>query len=223
MSKRHHLESPNESSLKEVEQLEDRSELSTLYPKVGKRWEGDLVDPIERDRRRDHAHDTVSFGIRKEFWRVGILAPLPLVLFSIFIAFIFAVTTIDNVPQLAIPMMLLFFLWAIVSWFIFRKVIDIFYSYGVRAASFLIALVALLALSVQTIHLITEPLHHNFLMRSTLVVAGFSLALSVLLSFGLLRLWTTPRLSGKAKVGIVAILALVLLVLAALLTVLALI
>lgn len=221
MDRKHKLEAPNNESLKTIEQLGDRSELSTLYRTSRDQWDGELVSPEEREHRRQKKQESLSFGIRRQFWLVGLIAPLPLVLFSLFIGFIFAVFTEDNAPLLVIPMMILFLLWGVVSLILLRKTFELFYQHGLRALPYIVTLVILLALSIQSIYLITIPMHGQGIMSSVLLVSAIELLWSIILSYALIILWTTPRLSGGAKMGIITIFSTILLAMAVALTLVA--
>ncbi len=219
MDRKHKLDAPNNESLKHIEQFGDRSELSTLYPRRGKQWDGDLVSPEERDRRRQKKDETLSFGIRKQFWLVGLLTPLPLVILSLFIGVIFAIATEDNIPQLVIPGMFLFFIWMMLLYGIMRKTNEVFYRHSLRAIPYIVTLVILLALSVQSIYLLTIPLHSEQLVASLALVGAIELGWSILISYGLIFLWTTPRLSGNTKMSLIAVFAAALLGVSVLLTI----
>lgn len=219
MDGKHKLDAPNNESLKHIEQLGDHSELSTIYPRRGKQWDGDIVSAEERNRRRQKSAETLSFGIRRQFWLVGLLTPLPLVILSLFLGVIFAIATEDNLPQLVIPSMLLFFVWMLLLYGIMRKTIEVFYRHSLRAIPYIVTLVIFLALSVQSIYLLSAPIHGGQLVSSVAIVGAIELAWSVIMSYGLIFLWTTPQLSGNAKMAIITIFAAILLGVSILLTI----
>lgn len=207
MDSKHKLDAPHNETLKEIEQLSDRSGLSTIYRSAHEQWEGELVTTAERERRRQHEADVASFGIRKKFWYVGLIAPLPLVLLSAFIGAAFAVVTEDNAPRLVIPALLLFLVWGLVSFSLLKKTFEIFYAHGMRALPFIVTLVIMLGFSLQSIYLLTIPLHSQQLLSAVAIVSTVELLWSIILSYGLILLWTTPRLHSNAKVGIIALFA----------------
>lgn len=217
-NRNHKLDAPNNEQLKDIEQLADRSELSTIYPHAHDLWEGELVSNEERERRRTKKDETLSFGIRKKFWLVGLLAPLPLVLLSVLIGFIFAIFTKENAPILVIPMMLLFLFWTALTVYLLRRTFEVFYRHGMRAMPYIVTLVLLLGISLQSIYLLTIPLHGQQLMSSVILVGVVELIWSIILSYGLIVLWTTPRLNGRAKVGVLVASAIILVALATFLT-----
>lgn len=212
MDGKHKLTAPNNETLKSIEQLDDHSGLSTLYPQAGKQWDGDLLSATERDRRRQRKQETLSFGIRKQAWIIGLLIPFPLVLLSVFVGFIFAIATEQNVPQLVIPMLLLFLTWGIIAMMTFRKVFELFYNHSLRAFPFIAVLTVLLVFSIQWIYEATVPLHVHRLMPAVLSSAVVMLIWSIVLSYGLLMLWTSPKLSAGKKVIILSITGVLLLV-----------
>jgi len=218
MDRKHRLEAPHNDSLQSIEQLRDRSELSTVYFRARSQWEGDIVSEDERQRRRKDKEDHMSFGIRKQFWAVGILAPLPLVLLSLLLGVIFTLLGTLDVRMLVIPMMIGFLVWGVISFSIIKKIFALFYKNGLRAGPFLAILLTFLGLSIQIIYVSTIALHNHQLMSAVLVISALELVWSIVMSYALLLIWTTPAIGGGVKVGILAFLGIALLVSAAALT-----
>ena len=140
MNPKHQLDAPDNDSLRTIEQVQDRSSLSSIYPQAGKQWEGDLVSTEERERRRQEKEDTMSFGIRKLSWKVGLLAPLPFVLLSIFLALSAFGIAKTNIDIMVIPMIIVFIAWVGISFTIFKRIFAIFYQHALRAGPFLLIL-----------------------------------------------------------------------------------
>ena len=138
MDRNHQLDAPDNEELKHIEQLSDHSDLSALYRKAKDQWDGELVSDTERERRRQHKHDTIAFGVRKKFITIGFIIPLPLLLVWIIVSVILSMVTEDNAPMFVIPMMFTFLLWGLVSYFSYRKVYAIFYNNTLQAGPFVI-------------------------------------------------------------------------------------
>lgn len=216
MDERHHLNAPHDDELSKINQLDDHSGLSNLYRKAKDAWEGEIVTKEERERRRTLKGETASFGIRKRFIAVGLLAPLPLALLSLFLAFIFANVTEQNASIMVIPLFILFGVWGILTLIIVSRTFGVFYQYGIRSGPFIVVLLLLLALSLPIAYIAVVPISSQLIVVTSLVVAA-ELTWSIVLCSGLLFLWTTPRLRSVTKVWLVILTAAVLLAASALL------
>lgn len=204
MDENHRLNAPDNDSLSQVEQLQDRSELSSIYPHAGKQWEGDLISQEERERRRQHKEDMMSFGIRKLWWKIGFLAPLPLVLLCLFLAGSAKGIALTNINLMVIPMIIVFLIWIGVTITIYRRIFSTFYTHALQALPFLAILYVLLALSVEILYILTIPIHQQVPLTAVLLVGTLTLLWSLVLSPLMLVLWTTPRVSGAVKAIIIA-------------------
>lgn len=211
MDNKHKLDAPNNESLRSIEQVSDHSELSTLYRSAGKQWTGEVVSHEERERRLQHEQDTRTFGIRKQFWTVGLLAPLPLVLLSLILGAAFTIVNENNVAYYVIPMLIVSGIWAALSFNIIRRIFELFYQHGLRAGPFLIVLLTFLGLSIQIIYVLTMPLHGQQLLSSVMMICAIELLWSIIITYALLLIWTTPTISGGVKVAIIGLIGLFLL------------
>ena len=203
MDANHRIDAPDEEELKNIEQVEDRSGLSTLYATANPPWEGDLVSKEERERRRQAKEDTMNFGIRKEFLTIGLFIPLPFMLAILAVIIIFMLVNEANVSMFIIPAIFGFLFWALISFGLMKKVSSLFYANALQAGPFVVALMALLITSAYIIYTISIPFHNNSALTAGIFVGSLTVIWSVILSFGLLRIWTTPKLKGNVKFGIV--------------------
>lgn len=208
MDRSHRLDAPDNEALKNIEQVSDHSELSTIYPHAHNQWSGELVTETERDRRHQKTQDTISFGIRKEFAIIGVLIPLPVVFLALLVSAAFLMITEENAALFVIPGIFIFLILAVSIFFIYKKVFKIFYTNALQAGPFIIALLAMLTASASIIYTLTTPIHTENGLISTVVVSLFVLIWSIILCFGLLRIWTTPKLKGNTKAGIIGIMTL---------------
>lgn len=211
MNPNHRLDAPDENELKNIEQVNDRSDLTTLYRQAKNPWDGELVSQDERERRRIAKEETLSFGIRKQFLTVGLLSPLPFVMAFLVIVLILLITTEMNVPMLVVPGIFVFLIWAGLSFYIFRKIFALFYANALQAGPFLVVLFAMLAPSAYILYIVSAPLHSYTPMTASIITSSFTLLWSAILSYFLLLIWTTPKLNGNVKFGLVCITALLLL------------
>lgn len=208
MDSNHKLDAPNNESLKNIEQVQDHSELSTMYRKAHDQWEGELVSDTERETRRQSQQDTISFGIRPYFAVIGFLVPLPIILAAISAIAILSFSTEQSIPMQVIPSIFGFMLWVGITYLSYKKLRKLFYKNALSALPYTIVLLTLLALSVPIFYLLTEPLHSDNFFVASILISAITILWSVVLSLPLLRLWTTPKLSGNAKFGIITLLGL---------------
>lgn len=220
MDRSHRIDAPDES-LNTVEQLEDHSNVSSIYPQAHKSWEGqEIVSAEERERRRLEKENTISFGIRRQFLTLGILIPLPLIIAALILTGTITFMNDQNASILTFPLILLVLIWLSLTLLAIRKVFEIFYKHALRAGPFFIVLLALLGMSVQIVYVLTMPIHASQPLQAALLVSVIECVWSVFLCFILLFVWTTPRLSGNAKFGVISIVALCLLLTATVITLL---
>lgn len=211
MDRNHRLDAPDNEALKNIEQVADHSELSTLYRKAKDQWDGELVSDEERETRRKNKYDTISFGIREKFLLIGFLIPLPFAMALLVASIVLTLVTEDNASLFVIPMIFTVLFWVICSFFAYKKVAALFYGNALNAVPFITILLLLLALSIPTIYELTRPIHSGVLFTSSLTVIGIGFIWSIILTIPLLRIWSTPRLSGNAKFGLITLIAVVLL------------
>ncbi len=221
MDKDHQLDAPHNESLRGIEQLGDRSELSAVYPHPHKEWEeSNMLSSDDRDRKHLKEREIITTSVRKSFIAIGLLTPVPFIVFVCFSAALSAVATKDNLGFLLLPIIIGLGLWVLVSYLALRRVHTIFYSHALRTVPFLATLLCLLAMCAQTLYSVTRPMQVNSFMVNSLALSGLLLIASVILSGILLFIWTSPRLHPSAKVSYMALLSVLLLGLAVAVTVL---
>ena len=213
MDKDHRLDAPNDESLRTIEQLNDHSELSTLYFNAHKEWEGkEIISEQERYARADKEQLAATLSIRKWFVIIGFLLPLPFILFVILLATLTSYITADNARSALLAVIFTTGVWLGISFFALRYVFRLFYKYAVKAAPFAIVLLSLTGLCAQASYLLTRPLHSGVIVLDALFISMSTIIASIVLSGALLFIWTSPRLTGNTKVGTIGCIALALLV-----------
>lgn len=208
MDSGHKLDAPNNEDLQAIEQVSDHSDLSTIYPHANDQWSGDIVGHDERDRRQQQKIDTASFGVRSEFAIIGALLPFPIIAAVIPIVATFPLMNDDNITLFIIPAIFGFLVWAGLTFASYKKVHRVFYKNTLQTTPFSLFHLSLLALSIPACYLLTLPVHEGRLLQATVLVSLVEILWSILLCLVLLRLWTTPVLSGGAKLGIIMIIGL---------------
>lgn len=194
------LKAPNETDLSDVEHLQDRSNLTHLYPNAKKQWSGELISAEERSTLRDTHTKEIGRSIRRRFFSIGFLAPLP-----IFLTAMFAVTireVIPDIESLKFMLLPLIVLGIILLWLIFalfKKVNDIFYDHAMRVVPFYVTLISFLSMSAAVTYLYTRSIHENSPFLATAITGGVTLVWSIIFSLLILFIWTTPALSSRGK------------------------
>lgn len=200
----HHLQSPNETTLEAIEQLQDRSQLTTLYPRAKRQWSGDLLSSDERDTRRSAHLEEISRSIRKHFFSIGLLIPLPIFLFVLFVVVGQQFITNDKKAVLFIlPFIVVLLLIAWLSVVSLKKVRQIFYDHSIAIGPFYLTLILLLLPAGVASYLLTVALHSSQIIPATAIVGFIEIVLSVMFTFFLLFIWTTPKLSGRSKMSVI--------------------
>ena len=216
MDRDHRLDAPDNEELSAIQQLGNRSELTTLYPHAHKEWEGsDLMSSDERDKKRDEEQLHISMTIRKWFPIIGLLVPTP----AILIAFI-AITASRYLHPADMGILLLpvVAIVALVLWLSFRciqQVYVIFYNHAIKATPFLTVLVGYLLLSLYSLFIVTQPLHTGDYLIDAAIISATVWFVSIIYSAILVFIWSSQGLGAKAKLRIIFAIGIVLFAIAA--------
>jgi len=211
MDKDHRLETPNDEELSAIQQLGNRSELTTLYPHAHKEWEGsDLMSSDERAKKRDREQLHISLSIRKWFPVIGLLVPTPAILIAFMAIIASRYLRPDDMGILLLPVIAIA---ALILWVSFRciqQAYAIFYNHAIKATPFLAVLVIYLLLSLFSLFIVTQPLHTGDFLIDGLVISAAVWTTSIIFSGILVAIWSSRRLGARAKLWIIAAIAIVL-------------
>lgn len=202
------LKAPNEGELESIEQLQDHSDLAFLYPKAKRQWSGKLLSENERNTKRDAHLEQITRSIRKHFFSIGFLIPLPIFLFVLFV--VTGQQFIKSAQDFAFYVIPFAVILCILTWLTVmsvKKVRKIFYDHAIAIGPFYLTLVILLLPAGLTTYLLTLATHESKLLPATVTVGLVEIVLSIVFSFLLLFIWTTPKLSGQWKMAVLYILA----------------
>ena len=210
MISKHTLDAPDNEELKTIEQVADHSDISTVYRQAKQQWSGEILSSEERELKRKREEDTMSFGIRKKFLYIGIMAPMPFIVLAFLIAANLSLIGKVDTVILAIPLVAAYIIWLVLSYNILKNLFQLFYKNALNAGPFLFILYAILLLSIQTIKISSSPIHNYQLVTSLAIISVVELILSIALSYFLLVIWTTPKIGGGIKVIFIASITLLL-------------
>ncbi len=212
MDKDHRLAAPDNESLRTIEQLGDRSELTTIYPHAHTEFEGDLLSSEARQEKRDKEQERINLTVRKWFLIIGLLVPVPFILGSLLFTVGVTFLKLENLAVLLLPVVAAAAIWVYVSYRAAKRVYDIFYEHSIKATPFIVTLLSLLVLSLPAVYVAIVPLYTSSIVLNALISSAIVLLLSVILSGLLILIWTSSRISPALKFGCVGIIALVILI-----------
>lgn len=206
----HRLDAPDEEALRSIEQLDDHSELTTIYRRAKHEWDGvEIVSREEREKQQREERLRISLSLRKWFLPIGLFIPLPIIVITLLLTLTSQYFSIQSLGILLLPILIGVGALVYATYRGFKYAYKIFYAHGVRAWPFIFIQIALLGMSLNGLFLLTEPLHTGEEWIDMLTVAGAVLITSIVYSLVLVLAWSSPRLGSAAKVGVAGLLALV--------------
>jgi hypothetical protein len=209
MDKDHRMDAPDNDALRTIEQVPDHSELTSLYPHAHDQWEGtELMSSEEREKKRDREQLNINLSIRRWFFIVGLLIPIPFLLAALMSAVGITYVTEKNLGFALVPIILALGLWFLFSRLAFKKVADVFYEHSIGATPYLVAHIGLLVLGIQATYVAASSFYRDSLIYNTLITSALVMVMSIFLSGVLLVIWTSPLLSSRLKFISVVVIAL---------------
>jgi hypothetical protein len=209
MDKDHRMDAPDNDSLRTIEQVPNHSELSSLYPHAHDQWEGaELMSPEEREQKRTREQLNINLSIRRWFFIVGLLIPVPFILAAIMSVVGITYVTDQNLGFALVPIIFALGLWFLFSRLAFKKVADVFYGHSIGAVPYLVAHIGLLVLGVQATYVAASSFFGDSLIYNTFLTSALVMVMSIFLSGVLLVIWTSPLLSSRLKFISVVVIAL---------------
>lgn len=211
MKKRHYIEAPGTEGLQNIEQINDRSELSVMYPSAKAEWEGkELLSDTERSRQRDDEHRDITTSAWREFIRLGLLIPTPYVVLLGLIYLGSLTLTKDNLAKLLIPIFLSAMLWIGLSYLSIKKTHDALYRHALPMMPAYLTILVMTAISIEpllsTVKLAGVTTDLPLYILTTLMVYIACIIISLLVMI----LWTAPKLSSQARVLLALLMAVIL-------------
>ena len=199
----HKIEAPNEQELKEIQQIEDRSGLTSLYFEPQKQEQGEIfMSPEERDKAIEAKKVESVKGIGGAFLKIGLYIPYPIVIGASMAAAFYTFVGAVN-PLFFLGLVILAVgIWGLTSYFAYAAIFKTFYKHGLRAGPFLfVMLMSVLLASLAAYGLVAGmfvgaelPLLFN-----TTLISIVLLIYSIIASGILLSVWGNPKLKSLAK------------------------
>ncbi|MGH7218036.1 MAG: hypothetical protein ACREGE_01125 [Candidatus Microsaccharimonas sp.] len=207
MDSKHRLDAPNNDTLKDIEQIGDRSESAAVYPHAKNDWDGvDLLSGEARMKKQEADRLRVNLTIRRWFPIIGFLIPVPAVALAAMAAL--AMDYLD--PKMAIylllPVFFGVFVWGFLSYHSIKAVRTIFYNHSIKLLPYLIAHVGFLLVAFRGLFMYAQTFHNGWAIGDVLMVGAIVFLASMILSGILLFIWTTRRIASNWKLLLLLIL-----------------
>lgn len=203
MDSKHKLDAPHNEELRMVEQLEDRSGLSTLYHGPGQQFEGDILSAEDRDKAKAEKLEGLTSGLGKSALKIGLFVPYPLVSGLLLAAVLYSSVTWANALLLVALIILAVGAWALTSYYAYAAIFKIFYRHALRAGPFLVVSLASVILTSQASYgLVTENFSTESFLFNIAMVSLFIFVFSILANFILVGVWGNSKLGSGVKAAV---------------------
>lgn len=214
MKKKHYIEAPTGSeNLQNIEQLNDHSELSVMYPNKKVEWAGkELLSDSDRSKKRDAEYEQITTSAWRKFFKIGLLVPTPYVLLLALLYLSSLTVTIETIPKQIIPIFFAACLWGGLSFFAIKKISSLLYSHALQATPIYLTVLTFTALVILPIYklatlVVKPPTVSSAAFDPPVIIIYLATAIGVYLacivfSFIVLKTWTTPNLNNKARLAV---------------------
>jgi len=202
MDHNHKLDAPNNDTLKDVEQITDRSELSTLYFRSHNEWDGkEIISHEQRQAKYTQEQIEISRSIRRSFVWVGLLIPTPFILLAVVLYLAVQYLSWENI-QFTLPLALaMIAAWGAAVWGSLKLAHAIFYNHALQTTPFYIIISALLIPVAVASYLFLQPFFGTSTLLNILIVCASVYLASIVISGIILTIWTSPRIPGRGKIS----------------------
>ena len=205
MDSSHKLDAPNNEELRTIEQIEDRSELGTLYREPGDQYDGTILSPEARDKAKAEKLEALTSGISRSSFKIGFLLPYPFIS-GLLLAFgIYTTTSWINTGVLIALLIVAGGFWVLTSYFAYAAIYKIFYKHALRTGPYLfVMLLSVLAASQAIYGIVTEQFSTQSALFNIALVSLFVILYSVIATFVLLLVWGSAHVNAVFKVIVAA-------------------
>lgn len=200
MDRSHKLDAPNNEELRTIEQIEDRSGLSTLYREPGEQFEGEILTTEAREQVKTEKLNAITSGIWKSSLKIGFYITYPLVSGALLGALLYLVVNWDNAAILLGLIIISGGVWVLTSYFAYAAIFKIFYKHALRTAPFIFVMLISIMLASQAFFTIVAA---NFAGQSLLfnvaLVSLFTVIYSMAISTIILIVWGNAKIKAWVK------------------------
>lgn len=206
MDRSHKLDAPNNEDLKKIEQIDDRSGLTTVYRQAGEQYEGTIVTATERERIKAEEIDNITRSISKSAPIIGLLVPYPFLAGLMGGVYLYSISAGMNTGVVYTLLALLGATWLITSYYAYARIFHIFYKHALQVGPFLfVSVLSVLAASQAFMNIIAQTIAGE---SPTFNIAAMSLLVilySILISYIVLKTWGNSHISAGFKIAVSAI------------------
>jgi len=199
MDRDHRLAAPNNDALSGIEQISDRSELTSIYREPGEQFEGELLSAEARKKVKADELEAITSGLGKHALKIGIYIPLPFVTGLFLITGLFLFSGINEILLVFLSFFALS-AWLIISYRAYDAIYKTFYKHALRAGTYIVVMLASILMASQAIYwIITETFSSQSLLFSVSLISLLLVAYSLVANFILLGIWGNSRLGSGIK------------------------
>ena len=200
MDRNHTLEAPNNDELSGIEQLEDRSDLTSIYRAPGEQFEGEILSEEARNKVKADELEAITSGIGRSALSVGLLVIYPFISGALLAVGLYELATMTYPMVLVSAAIISIGVWMLTSYKAYATIFKIFYKHALRAGPFLVVTLVSLIMASQAIY---GTVVDNFSVQSAVFnVSLISLLLvmySLIISYILLGIWGNSKLTSGVK------------------------
>jgi len=200
MDSSHKLDAPNNDELSKIEQLDDRSELTSIYREAGELYEGELLSAEARTKVKAEELEAITSGLGKHVLKIGLYIPLPFITGLLLGVGFYSL--IGKIGQMPLVFLAFFALsaWLLTSYAAYAAIFRTFYKHALRAGPFIVVMLASILMASQAIYwIVTQTFSSQSLIFTAGLISLLLLAYSLVASYILLGIWGNSQLSSGIK------------------------
>lgn len=200
MDGNHKLDAPNNDALSTIDQIADRSDITTVYRAAGKQFEGEILSAEDRAKAKEQKIDAITLGLWKSSFKIGFFVVYPFIAAALSAVLLYLNTSGLN-PLILTPLLIVIGgVWLITSYNAYRAIYRIFYKHALRATPFLfVMLINVFLASFAFYSYVVDHLATQSLLFNVGFISLLTLAYSIITSYIILLTWGAPRISSSLK------------------------
>lgn len=203
MDRNHTLEAPNNDELSTIEQIEDRSGISTVYRAPEQQFQGKILSAEEREKVKAEQLASITNDLWKSSLKIGLYIPYPFVSGILLAALLNSFVSFTNAGLMIGFLIIAVIAWGASSVNAYVRIFKIFYKHALRTGPFLFVLLLSVLLASQAMY---EIVAKNFGSQSVVfniaLVSILVILYSILSTFIVLIVWSNSKIKGIYKVAV---------------------
>jgi hypothetical protein len=205
MDSNHQLDAPNDTEFKNIEHIQDRSDLTGIYREAGKPYEGEILSAEDRAKTKAEELEAITSGLGRSALSIGLFVPYPFISGLLLSVGLYTAVGIHPIV-LAILVFLAGGFWLISSYKAYSSIFKTFYKHALRAGPFLVVALINIMLASQIIYdLVVNEFASESLLFNAALMSLLLLMYSLIVTYILLGIWGNSKLSSAIKVLVSAL------------------